>query len=511
MALFRVSNNRAQFDAAGNEATDQYGAGIRYDVTGDARVTTGSATNYNQGIPMSATGQVAIVDATAGLPAGTIFHNGLPISGDKVCVSRNATAVVSNGMPYDAAGAVAGDINFDLNFIGTNTLNSSVTFTRASSATFTGSNGLIQSAAIDAPRFDYDPVTLAAKGLLIEEQRTNLLTYSEDFTNAAWVALGGAKNITPNTDVAPDGSTTADTITDNSAVAFQGVQEFITVAADTATYTASVYVKKTTGGTSPTFALNFTITGGTAVTIQPRLNTDTGVVIAGGGSVQNAGNYWRLICSVTNNASVGNTSLSLSIYPATAVNNSGSDAATATGSAVIWGAQVEQGSFATSYIPTVASQVTRSADVASVNTLSPWYNAAEGTLYAEASKYVVTTDGYAFSANSGAVANQIGGGVFSAGAGFSAINAGGVAQTFQTLGTLSANTVFKIAVAAATNNANLSVNGAVATTDTSVVMPTVTLLDIGKLVAGTYLNGHIRRITYYPRRLSNAELVSITS
>ena len=64
-----------------------------------------------------------------------------------------------------------------LNFL-TGTLDSSITFTRASTATFIGSNGLIQAAAINEPRFDYDPVTLAPKGLLMEEQRTNLFLNS---------------------------------------------------------------------------------------------------------------------------------------------------------------------------------------------------------------------------------------------------------------------------------------------------------------------------------------------
>jgi hypothetical protein len=65
-----------------------------------------------------------------------------------------------------------------LDFLTTTSLDSRITFTRSTTATFIGSNGLIQSAAINAPRFDYDPVTLAPKGLLIEEQRINLLLNS---------------------------------------------------------------------------------------------------------------------------------------------------------------------------------------------------------------------------------------------------------------------------------------------------------------------------------------------
>jgi hypothetical protein len=65
-----------------------------------------------------------------------------------------------------------------LNFIGTTSLDSRIGFTRSTTATFVGSNGLIQSAAINAPRFDYDPATLASKGLMIEETRRNLFLNS---------------------------------------------------------------------------------------------------------------------------------------------------------------------------------------------------------------------------------------------------------------------------------------------------------------------------------------------
>ena len=65
-------------------------------------------------------------------------------------------------------------------------LDDRISFTRTSAATYVNSAGNIVSAPAGTPRFDHDPVTLQPRGLLIEEQRTNLLTYSEDWTNAAW-------------------------------------------------------------------------------------------------------------------------------------------------------------------------------------------------------------------------------------------------------------------------------------------------------------------------------------
>jgi hypothetical protein len=94
-----------------------------------------------------------------------------------------------------------------LDFLTSNTLDPRVTFTRSTTATFVGSNGLIQTAAINAPRFDYNPVTLAPNGLLIEEQRVNSLLYSDQFQQATWSKVGV---VTANATTAPDGTTTAD-------------------------------------------------------------------------------------------------------------------------------------------------------------------------------------------------------------------------------------------------------------------------------------------------------------
>ena len=108
MALFPVLSGRANFDSSDNAATDTFSAGIRYTQAGAVRTTPDAGTVFNQGIPMSASGQVAVLDATAGLPADVTWLSGMPISGNKVCVSTNAVSAVSSGTPYDAAGAVAG-------------------------------------------------------------------------------------------------------------------------------------------------------------------------------------------------------------------------------------------------------------------------------------------------------------------------------------------------------------------------------------------------------------------
>lgn len=107
MSLLPIANGKVAFDSTAVGAPDAFNAGIRYSPTGEAKCTTDAGTFFNQGIPTSADGRVSVVDASAGLPVGTTFSNGLPISGNKLCVSSNAVSVVSSGITFDAAGAIA--------------------------------------------------------------------------------------------------------------------------------------------------------------------------------------------------------------------------------------------------------------------------------------------------------------------------------------------------------------------------------------------------------------------
>jgi len=115
-----------------------------------------------------------------------------------------------------------------------------ITFTRASTATFFNSAGVLTSAATNAPRFDYNPSTLAAQGLLIEESRANLFTYSAQFDDAAWLKGG---TISANEIVAPDGTLSADLLTAANTTFSGSLRQTPTVTSATA-YTISAFVKK---------------------------------------------------------------------------------------------------------------------------------------------------------------------------------------------------------------------------------------------------------------------------
>ena len=324
------------------------------------------------------------------------------------------------------------------------------------------------------------------KGLLVEEQRTNTCTYSEDITAVAWKVDSATR--TSNAATSPDGTVNADSVTYTASTgklirenAYQ-----ISVSGST-TYTISVWLRVTSG----TFKLKLSRTNGATwatATLSPELTVTT--------------TWQRFTLTYTSDAGDTLTDIVLGSEDKTPYT------LPATGTVLVWGFQHEAGSFATSYIPTLASTVTRSADVASVNTLSPWFNASAGTLYAESVSY--NNLPYAFSITNTGSADIIGLG--SSGANFSRlyIETGGVTQA--NVSVAYTGSTAKEAAAYAANDAIDCVNGTLSSQDTSVSLPTLNKVDIGYFPpAGTRHNGWIRRLAYFPRRLSSAELQALTA
>ena len=402
---------------------------------------------------------------------------------------RNGLAVGLLASTFLSSLRIGGRPAMFLDFIGTNSLDSRVTFTRASTATFVGSNGLIQLAAIDAPRFDYDPVTLAPKGLLIEEQRTNLARYSEQFSDAAWSKFATA-TVTANTSTAPDGTTTADTL--NMPASGDRINLSAIAITGGTTYTASLWLS----GSGTTF-ISLASLGGTYIFAAQQITLTATPT--------------RYTVSLVTNAN--NTS----VFPIIGRYNGAVGAGTAT-SAVIWGYQLEAGSFATSYIPTVASQVTRSADVAAMTgtNFSSWYNQTEGTVLAAFDAYAPNVaDGFGRvyqiddATNNNAVALLKNNGSGSQFFGYVAVSGAGQATLFTSA--ISANTPAKVATAYKLNDFGQATNGGTLATDASGTIPTVTQMRIGSTSGVACLNGHIRSLAYYNTRLSNATIQALTA
>ena len=391
-----------------------------------------------------------------------------------------------------------------------------ITFTRASTGTYFDSAGVLQSAAIDSPRLDYNPSTLAARGLLIEEQRTNLLTYSEQFDNAAWSKTNSS--ITANATTSPGGTVTADKLVEalDTNLVHQVTQSGVTIVS-LATYTASVFVK---ADTRTRVRVGFLVAA-SGVVADANLTAGTiGAASAFGGgtaaasSIQAINNGWYRISVAGSGAAGTSGELRVELLDASGNRQYNGDG---TSGLFIWGAQLEAGAFPTSYIPTTTTALTRNQDRAVVNTLSPWFNATTGTIYAEFALTQPASGGNQFLArfSDNGYNNQIGDFVSSTGfVGISTASGGVFDGLATTAVVVSANTITKAAGAYATNDlAAVKDGGAVATDNTATIPSGLIRFDLGSDHGG--LNnikaGHLRRITYYPRRLSNAELQAITA
>jgi hypothetical protein len=365
---------------------------------------------------------------------------------------------------------------------------------------------VLQTAASGVARFDHNPVTTESLGLLIEEQRTNLLTYSEDFTDGSWVKSN--TTITSNTITAPDGTLTGDKLVETSGAGVR--QLYKTPSLSAVSHSFSAYFK---ASERYWFKLNLTGSGAYFDLSTGVIGTiDAGVTAA----MTAVGNGWYR-CSIVRTVSAGTnyTEIQLAL-----TNGGGSYTGDGYSGIFIWGAQLEAGAFPTSYIPTVASQVTRSADSASMTgtNFSDWFNPSQGTLYAESTAKdlnlvvpFMTIDNNTTNSNEYRIV-QINSIASSAGkriVGLSRSN--GVIQGLVPSATDIIGE-FKTAFAYKVNDFASSTNGASTVTDNSGVLAIgVDRLRIGtRSGLDTFANSPIKKIAYYPARLSNAELQEMT-
>jgi hypothetical protein len=361
------------------------------------------------------------------------------------------------------------------------------------------------STAYYGPRFDYDPVTLAPKGLLIEEQRTNLMLYSEDLSTVWNLGTGTVQS---NTWTAPTGNLTGDIFTIGSDSTTPSQSTTITASA---TYTLSFFVNKPLT-TAAFLRLRFGTAAGSISAFIDASTMSFGVVQAGIVAnyikqIQN--NIYQVSVRFTYGATDGG-SRSLAISGVVANNSSVPD----TGKNIaIWGIQYELGAFPTSYIPTTSATVTRVADSASMegSNFSSWYNQSEGTIYAAVSFTNTSSFNTVYSITDGTVSNAIRTIQWNNGTDRpSNITTAGVLQMNPVSTGLIGNA--KYCVAFALNNANYAKNGILGVDDTSVTLPTVNQLAFGSTAGSTfYLNGWIQSFKYYPTRLPNGTLQGLTA
>lgn len=398
-----------------------------------------------------------------------------------------------------------------------------ITFTRASAATRFNHLGQLETVGNNVPRIDYDPVTKACRGLLIEEPRTNYLRNGNCAgaivgspgtmpTHLSGYASSGAQNgITREIvgtgiiggfnyfDVKYSGTVTGST-------AFINLVTFDSPSAIEATqgqqWTASCYLGLLAGAWPSTLNLRvqemqngayLTYGSPTAITAVAVPNEKL-VRVSATRSLSHASTN-RVVSTLTADCNIG-TVVDVTVRVAAP--------------------QLELGSFPTSYIPTSGSQATRAADVCSINTLSPWYDQNEGTIYIE-TRYSTfanhqptvfigsATDFlrlYARSLPAGAMT-------------FQAQDEGVLKLNSSPPNIVSVNQTAKSALSYNTQSQSGCLNGGdVATWGSGSAngfnAGVVRIGEVGGVGSG-YMSGHIRKLRYFPRAMTNAQLQALTA
>jgi hypothetical protein len=385
----------------------------------------------------------------------------------------------------------------------TASLDPRVTFTRAgNTATVVNSSGYVVPINADLPRFDFNPTTLVCNGLLIEESRTNLMTYSSDFANAFWTTQRAS--VSSNATTAPDNTLTADKLVEDTTVT-NSHQIYSGAFGSAATYTFTVFAK---AGERSTLQIQQESGGNSRF-----LLTGSGTATALGAntvSITPFGNGWYR-CTTTFTAT-GAFRVYMQLSDGTTTFYTGNG----TSGLFIWGAQLEAGAFPTSYIPTVASQVTRTADVATMTgtNFSNWYNDNIGTFVTSLASMQVkgTTDSVIFELFNNSAKNNRRGNFINAATGNLVWRSANNAGTIVDVNVASAATANASKTACAWSNSATfiaeSVNASAAATSSSASTPTsIDTLNIGRSRNdGAFFNQIISKLSFYPQTLINAEL-----
>jgi len=392
---------------------------------------------------------------------------------------------------------------------------------------------VLQTAASGVARFDHNPTTSEALGLLIEEQRTNLLTYSSDFSNAAWSKVNVA--VTADTIVAPDGTLTGDFIGETVTVGGTHRVRNATVlsVSGNTSYTCTVYAK---AGFGAVRYLGIGLSDSTSISSGARrsyvFDLSTGAITTTGGatwtlvsgSATLVGNGWyRCQITVTTDASASNMYASIGLADSFSVTSftAGYDGDGYSG-IFIWGAQLEAEAVPSSYIATISTQVTRLSDLVSMTgtNFSSWFNAGQGTMFSEF-QWTTTTprhNSILVRFDDGTNNNHISIGfrnVSPTAPGATSTRYAGGTTIETTTGNVSTNDgqVHKSAGTYTLSQIKFSGDGLVPGTATPSGLPVVTIARIGSANTGV-ATGYaiwIRKVSYYPQALTAANLQALTS
>jgi len=271
--------------------------------------------------------------------------------------------------------------SLNLDFTNSKRLDPRITFTRMSIGTYTDESGIIRTAADNEARFDHDSDGNSL-GLLIEEARTNYIDQSVDLTaTGTWFNSNFNAPIL-NAGVAPDGTNTATSIVPNTSNVPRSFQCF-NIATGFSNYLTFTAFVKANGYSKFQLWIDGASAGG-FFGGRATFDVSTGTVTQGQegvGSIQELPGGWYR-CTITHQNTTGGIIVTPSII---GLDDSGNSVFTGDGTSgyLVWGFQLEEGSFPTSYIPTAGSTLQRGADIASMTgtNFSSWYNQSEGSWF----------------------------------------------------------------------------------------------------------------------------------
>jgi hypothetical protein len=361
--------------------------------------------------------------------------------------------------------------SISLNFAKSRTLDPRITFTRASGGSYVGADGLIEYAATNEPRFTHNLVNRNSLGLLIEESKENLLNHSQTFSTS-----GGANNdwtfsnvtVNSTTEISPDGTRNALRITSSAA---NGSVISTSAISSSAQRTFSIFLRRVSG----TGNIQYTLNNGSTWATQAITST-----------------WNRYSFTTTDNHRVG-------IRIATSGN-----------SIEIWGAQLETGSAATSYIPTDITRITRSSDLCVINenVIQKFFNPNVGTSYFEGSSFIAAARTLFRFDDGTSSTNTINSRILSGNTYQTSVSSTSLTPS----GTYVSSANLKLIQSYESENFASCVNGgAIVSTSSGTIPLNIRRLNLGYNGSGGFLNGSISRYVYYSLRLPNNFLQSLTN
>ena len=384
-----------------------------------------------------------------------------------------------------------------------------LTFSRASTATRVNASGLVASVASNVPRLDYTNSTCPK--LLLEPQRTNLVLYSEAL-NAVWTL--NAITVTPDAATSPSGVVNADKLIATAVAGAKYAFQLLTVT-NAVAYTSSAYFK------AAEYNYAFMRLGGITGNPYVIYNLATQAVVATSGltssTISSVGNGWYRVTVTATQTSVVLAPVVM-VIPSTGYTLNGDNLPQFTGDGTsggfVWGVQAEQGSYATSYIPTEGTTVTRAVDACSKTGISSLIGSTAGTVFFEGVYNTVNTTNTRFVSLKGAGTTYQNLMIFQdnqdGNLNVQFVDAS-VTTTVNITWThgLTNGQSFKVAIAYANNDVIVYQNGLSKGTDTSYTPLTFT--DFYLQYTDTLGETETKQALLFKTRLSNSDLAALTA